>query len=150
MLDKVNKIIEALNKNDVQYVVIGGYAIILHGFLRATEDVDIVIKMSDENVLKLQTALQSVYDDPDIDSINFEELTSYPVIRYGTPDDFYIDIISNLGESFNFDKIEKISKVIDGITICFASAASLFEMKKNTYREKDKLDILFLESKLKK
>lgn len=148
MLDKVLKVIDSLNKHKVEYIIIGGYAVILHGFLRATEDIDIIVKMTESNITKLQTALNVIYNDNEINEITFEELNNYPVIRYGTADNFYIDIISRIGEAFSYDNIGIVSKEIESIQIKFASAASLYEMKKNTYREKDKLDILFLKEKL--
>ncbi len=144
MLDQVLKIINSLNQHNVNYVIIGGYAIILHGYLRATEDLDIMIEFTEKNVKNLQTALKSIYNDDDIDDINLSELGSYPVIRYGTPDNFYIDIISGLGTKFSYSDIEIVRKNIDSISIPFASISSLYEMKKDTYREKDKLDMLFL------
>jgi hypothetical protein len=148
MLDKIPKIISFLNKHKVEYVIIGGYAIIIHGFLRATEDIDLVLKMTHENVSKFQKALLTIYNDNDINEINFSELSNYSVIRYGTPDNYYIDVISKIGELFNYDNISKEIKIIDGIEFITATAESLYEMKKNTYREKDKLDILFLKEKL--
>ncbi|MEW6195128.1 MAG: nucleotidyltransferase [Bacteroidota bacterium] len=149
MLDKVLKVIDSFNKHDVQYVIIGGYAVILHGFLRATDDIDILLEMSLANISNFQKALLNVYNDPEIDEISFKELQTYSVIRYGTPDNFYIDVISRIGEMFSYQNIDKVSKVIDGVEIKFASAEALFMLKKNTYREKDKLDILFLIEKLK-
>ncbi|MBZ0183202.1 MAG: hypothetical protein K8F60_12170, partial [Melioribacteraceae bacterium] len=62
MLDKIPKIISLLNKHKVEYVIIGGYAIIIHGFLRATEVIDIVLKMTNENVSKFQKALLTIYN----------------------------------------------------------------------------------------
>lgn len=149
MLDKVLKVIDSLNKLDVQYVIIGGYAVILHGFLRATDDIDILLEMSSDNISNFQKALLNVYNDHEINEISFKELQTYSVIRYGTPDNFYIDVISRIGEMFSYKNIDKVSKVIDGVEIKFASAESLFMMKKNTYREKDNIDILFLKEKLK-
>ena len=150
MLDKIPVLINTLNKYNVDYIIIGGYAIILHGYLRATEDIDIILKMTELNVQNFQKALSEVYDDNDIKEINFSELSNYSVIRYGTPDNYYIDVISKIGESFNYDNITKIDKSIDGIDFPTASVESLYEMKKNTFREKDKLDIIFLKEKLQK
>lgn len=149
MLEKVPKIIESLNRNEVQYVIIGGYAVILHGYLRATEDLDLVLLMTEENINKFQKALKEMYDDKDIDEINYNELSEYSVIRYGTPDNFYIDIISRIGERFDYNNISIKEQVIDDITFKLATAESLYEMKKNTFREKDKIDIRFLKEKLK-
>lgn len=149
MLDKVPDIIKSLNCNNVKYVIIGGYAIILHGYLRATEDLDLVLLMTKENIGKFQKALKEVYSDKDIDEINYGELSNYSVIRYGTPDNFYIDIISRIGERFDYNNISIKELVIDDITFKLATAESLFEMKKNTFREIDKMDVLFLKEKLK-
>lgn len=149
MLDKALKIIGSFNKHKVDYIVIGGYAIILHGYLRATEDIDVLIKMTPENISAFQKALTEIYDDSEIKEISFDELQKYSVIRYGTPDNFYIDVISRIGEAFSYHNVEAISKIIGEVEIKFASVNSLYEMKKNTYREKDKIDLLFLKEKLK-
>lgn len=146
MFDSIEKIIKSLYVNEVEYVIIGGYAIILHGFLRATEDIDILLKLSPENLERFQKALREVYDDNEIDEINFEELSKYSVIRYGTRDNFYIDVISKIGTEFSYDNIEIIEKKVEDIVYRFASSESLYKMKKSTYREKDKLDILFLKN----
>lgn len=149
MLEKIPKVIDSLNKHQVEYVIIGGYAIIMHGFLRATEDIDIVLRMNEKNILNFQKALRVHYDDKSIDEINFDELSRYSVIRYGTPDNYYIDIISRIGEAFDYNNIERDCKTIDGIKYSIASVESLLQMKKNTFREKDQLDIHFLNNRLK-
>jgi hypothetical protein len=50
--------IELLNKNQVKYLVIGGYAVAIHGHPRYTKDIDIWVEMSQENAIKLITALE--------------------------------------------------------------------------------------------
>lgn len=149
MLDKVLNIIESFNKHEVDYVIIGGYAVIMHGFLRATEDIDVMLLMTNENITRFQNALYDVYAEKEIEELSFDELGKYPVIRYGTPDNFYIDIISGLGTAFSFENVDIEKKVVDNVEIKFASVKSLIEMKKNTYREKDKIDLLFLTEKKK-
>lgn len=143
-------VIDALNSNKVEYILIGGVAVILHGLERLTRDIDIFIKMTEENVMKLRKALFSVFDDPSINEITFEELDKYPVIRYGSPDDFYIDIIGRLGESNIFDNFKY--EIIDyqGTEIRIATPETLYELKKNTYRQKDEMDLLFLKELINK
>ena len=148
MLEKALKVIDALNNHEVDYTIIGGYAVVLHGYLRATEDIDVLVRMTKKNISNLQEALLSVYNDEDIYEINFDELQNYSVIRYGTNDDFYLDIISRIGELFDFHNIESQTKIVNNVKINFATASSLLKMKQNTYREKDKLDILFLKEKI--
>lgn len=149
MLDKVLNIIESFNKHEVDYVIIGGYAVIMHGFLRATEDIDVMLLMTNENITRFQNALYDVYAEKEIEELSFDELGKYPVIRYGTPDNFYIDIISGLGTAFSFENVDIEKKVVDNVEVKFASVKSLIDMKKNTYREKDKIDLLFLTEKKK-
>lgn len=149
MLEKVPNIIKSLNRNNVKYVIIGGYAIILHGYLRATEDLDLLVLMTEENINNFQKALKEIYYDKDIDEINYGELSKYSVIRYGTPDNFYIDVISRIGKRFDYNNISIKELVIDDIIFKLATAESLLEMKKDTSREIDKMDVLFLKEKLK-
>jgi len=50
--------ITSLNDNDVRYLVIGGYAVALHGHPRYTKDIDIWIEMSSENAARMVKALE--------------------------------------------------------------------------------------------
>lgn len=49
--------IQSLNDNRVRYLVIGGYAVALHGYPRYTKDIDIWVEMSCENAARLLSAL---------------------------------------------------------------------------------------------
>ena len=72
-LKKFLTVIDALNSFKVEYILIGGVAVILHGLERLTRNIDIFIKMTEENIEKLRKALFSVFDDPSINEITFEE-----------------------------------------------------------------------------
>ena len=50
--------IEALNKAEVEYILVGGYAVILHGYSRSTGDMDIWVKKTSANYTKLKKAFQ--------------------------------------------------------------------------------------------
>jgi hypothetical protein len=52
--------IQLLNENQVKYLVIGGYAVAIHGHPRYTKDIDIWIEISQENAQKLVTALSQL------------------------------------------------------------------------------------------
>jgi hypothetical protein len=149
-LNNFNAIIKALNQFEVDYILIGGYAVILHGLPRTTQDMDLIIKMSGENIKNLQTALRSVYNDSEINEIKFEELKKYAVIRYGTPDNFNIDIMAGIGENANYDNIEFEIKEVDDLKIKLATAGALFKLKKNSMRPQDQSDAVFLSEILKK
>nr|MDQ6903680.1 hypothetical protein [Bacteroidota bacterium] len=46
-----------LNNNSVRYILVGGYAVILHGYIRSTADMDIWVDKTKENYQKLKKAL---------------------------------------------------------------------------------------------
>ena len=138
------KVFEALEEKNVEYVLVGGVAVIFQGLPRATEDVDIFIRMEQANVEKLRDALMSVYDDPCIAEITLSELECYPVIRYGTPEGFYIDILARLGEAVTFDDLDVEMVEVHGVKVRLATPETLYRLKKDTVRPKDQQDAVFL------
>lgn len=58
MLKQLRRVFASFQENDVQYVVIGGVAAILHGVPRATFDCDILIEASEENARRTLLALE--------------------------------------------------------------------------------------------
>jgi hypothetical protein len=144
-LDEFLTVISALNAHDVKYILVGGVALIFHGMERLTLDVDIFIQPSSENIVRLRQALHSVFEDPSIEEITVQELQAYPVIRYGTPNDFYIDIMTRLGEAATYDDLEYEIIEHQGISIRIATPETLYDLKKDTVRQKDRLDAAFLQ-----
>jgi hypothetical protein len=138
------KVFGALEKKEVEYILVGGVAVVFHGLPRATEDVDIFIKPEEENVKRLQEALMSIYDDACISEITLGELESYPVIRYGTPDGFYIDILVRLGTAVAYDDLDVEIINVHGINIRLATPETLHRLKSETVRAKDRQDAVFL------
>ena len=142
--EKYIEILKKLHDAQIEYVLIGGVAIILYGFERLTRDIDLFIKMVPENIAKLRNVLYDLFQDESIEEITFEELADYSVIRYGTPDGFYIDIIANIGEAFQFSDLEYEIVEYGDFEIKVASPETLFKLKKDTLREKDQIDLYFL------
>ena len=141
--------IDKFDKHEVDYILIGGVAIILHGMERLTRDVDIFVKMDAENIDALRKALHSIFDDPSIEEITLEELNKYPVIRYGTPNGFCIDIMARLGEAISFEDLEYETIDYQGTKIRIGTPETLYEPKRNTVRDRDKIDAIFLEELIK-
>ena len=115
---------------------------------RLTQGLDLLLKLTKDNVDKLRNALFSIYNDNEIEEITYDELMQYSVIRYGTPDGFYLDIMTRIGEAADYYSIKREKKEIEGVTIQLASAESLFKLKKDTVRPEDKRDALFLQKLL--
>jgi len=143
------EVLEAFDKNRVDYILIGGVAIIFHGMERLTRDIDIFVKMVPENINKLRKALHMIFDDTSIEEITFEELNKYPVIRYGTPNGFYIDIMARLGESTTFEDLEYEILDYQGTKIKIGTPETLYQLKKDTVRDRDKIDAIFLKELIK-
>lgn len=137
-------VLAALDKHGVDYVLIGGVAVVLHGMERLTRDVDIMVKMVPENVERLRKALHEVFDDGSIEEITLGELQKYPVIRYGTPNDFYIDVIARIGEVAAFENLDYEVLDYQGTKIKIATPETLYRLKKDTVRDRDKMDAAFL------
>jgi predicted nucleotidyltransferase len=144
------KILDALDKARVDYILIGGVAVVLNGFDRLTNDMDIFIEVIPQNIENLKNTLYSLYKDPSINEIQQNDFDSYPVIRYGTPNGFNIDIIGKLGEMAKYGDLDYEVMNIQGVNIKIATPETLFKLKKDTLREKDKIDAFFLSELIKK
>ena len=141
---RFNDVINSLNKHKVDYILIGGYAVILYGFPRLTQDVDLILKMDKKNISKFRDALTAVFHDSSIQEITFNELEKYAVIRYGTTEGFYIDVMSGIGEVADYENIASTTINLDGLIVKIATPEALFELKKNAVRPEDKRDAQFL------
>lgn len=141
-LNKVLELVRAMNREGVEYITFGAIALWAHGIVRATEDADFFIAPTVDNVERLKRALRSVWNDPDIDQIDAEELIGeYPAVRYAPPDtDLYMDFLTRLGEAYSFDTVKSEVVQIEGIPLRVATPAQLYEMKRNTVRSKDRGD----------
>jgi predicted nucleotidyltransferase len=140
------EILKALWQEKVEYILIGGFAVIIHGMPRVTQDLDIFVKMVPENIDKLKKALKAVFNDNSIDGITLDDLNDYSVIRYGTPDEFYIDILGRLGEVAVYDDLKYEIITVEGIQVRIASIETLYWLKKDTLRLEDRRDAAFLAS----
>lgn len=144
------RVLKALEDFQVEYVLIGGVAVILHGLDRLTSDIDIFIQNETENINRLKQALNSIFNDPSIEEISKKILDDYSVIRYGTTSDFNIDIIDRIGELFKYSDLEFEIINNSGVKIRVATAETLFKLKKDTIRLNDQADAFFLMELMKK
>lgn len=145
----LTELCDAFNRYGVKYVVVGGFAVIMHGLARMTEDIDFFIEDSAENIEKIKVALKSLYNDPFIDELKSEDIKQYAVIRYGTPDNFNIDLIGKMGEEMiSFKDVVRDAEFfeIDDLKIPVCSLDMLIKMKE-TVRDRDMRDLKFLKKK---
>lgn len=150
-VDSVVAVLAALEREQVAYIVVGGVALNLLGIPRATVDLDLFVHTADANIQRLRTALKSVFHDDDIDQITAEDLRGdFPAVQYVPPDGhFHIDILARLGEAFSYDDLEVEIVNFQGVRVPVVTAATLYRMKKNTVRLRDKADAERLERRFK-
>lgn len=131
----------ALERARVEYVLVGGAAVNLHGVVRATEDVDFFVRPERANLDRLKIALRSIWDDPEIDEIRAEDFELYPTLRYGPPSSgFVIDVLTRLGTAFRYEDLEAETLTVEGVTVRVATPATLVRMTERTVRPIDKAD----------
>jgi hypothetical protein len=137
--DAVRRVLGAFEAHGVRYVVFGGAALNLLGLARFTEDLDVFVAATEENVEKIKAALRSVFDDPSISEITAADLLGeYPAIQYVPPDGtFHIDILTRLGDAYGFDDIESAPIAFEDLFVPVATPRMLYRMKKDTVRPKD-------------
>ena len=114
-----------------------------HGVVRATEDVDLLIRATAENVERLRSAFRAAYaGDPNVEDIRADDLLGdYPAVRYFPPSgDLFFDVMTRLGDAASFDSIETEIKELEGIHVRVATPMALYRLKKDTVRPLDRQD----------
>jgi hypothetical protein len=137
-------ILSAFSEEKVDYMVVGGYAMAFHGYARATGDIDLWIRISEENAEKVWRALRS-FGAPLFD-LNIDDLkTPGMVFQMGVVPN-RIDIINEI-EAVNFDDAWRDHKTvkIEGFEIPLIGKNQLILNKKALGRPKDQLDVLWME-----
>jgi hypothetical protein len=132
--------IQLLNENQVKYLVIGGYAVAVHGHPRYTKDIDIWIEISEENAQKLVTALtQFGFESLGLTSEDFQ--TPNQIIQLGYPPN-RIDLITNPdGIDFQTCYDSKIEVTLNDVQVKFINLDNLKKNKLASGRLQDLADL---------
>jgi len=141
--DEILRVLRAIEASGLEYVLIGASAMGFHGLVRATEDLDLFIRATTENVERLRAALREAYDgDPHIDEISSDDLLGeYPAVRYFPPTgDLYFDVMTRLGEFARFETVDSEIKEFEGARVRVATPAALYRLKRGTVRAIDRQD----------
>ena len=132
--------IQLLNKHNVHYLVVGGYAVAAYGYPRYTGDIDFWIRIKPENAKNIINALiEFGFGSLDIDEEDF--LKPDFVVQLGFPPN-RIDILTGIS-GLNFDECWNEKKIIEvhGEAINFIGLSHLKINKKSSGRDKDLLDL---------
>ena len=135
------KLLKLLKENHVKFVIIGATAFPVHGYSRATLDIDIFIKPDKENAKRTLKALQDFgYD---VDDVTIDDLLTNKVLirQYLVETDIHPFV-----KGVTFDRIwkNKVKARFGKTYVWFASLDDLIAMKKAASRTKDKEDLKYL------
>jgi len=141
------RVLQAFEAAGLDYILIGATAMGFYGVVRATEDVDLFVRATPENIERLRSAFRAAYaDDPHVDEIRAEDLLGeYPAVRYYPPSgDLYFDVMTRLGETASFETVDSEVKEVEGIRVRVATPAALYRLKRDTVRPLDRQDAAVL------
>ncbi|MFI5077343.1 MAG: DUF6036 family nucleotidyltransferase [Vicinamibacteria bacterium] len=132
-----------LGAQRVEYLLIGGYAVALHGYPRATVDLDIWVRVERDNAARIVAALHDFgFDSP----LLAERLFLLPdqIVRFGVPP-FRIELLTSIaGVDFDACRARAVLMEIDGLTVPVISLDDLKINKRAAGRHKDLADLEYL------
>jgi hypothetical protein len=129
-----------LNAHDVEYLLIGGYAVNYYGYPRATADMNIWIAVHPANADRVVTALKEFgFDLPDLSPELF--LSQWQIIRLGMPP-VRIEISTTIsGVDFGECYAGRVQDTLDGVPVNLISLDHLKRNKKASARHQDLADL---------
>jgi len=132
--------LKLLSAHQVEYLLIGGYAVSYHGYPRATVDMDIWIAMNPANSQRIVTVLKEFgFDLPELSPELF--LKEWQIIRLGVPP-VRIELATTLsGVNFNECYAERVVDTLDGVKVNLISLKHLKINKKASGRHQDLADL---------
>jgi hypothetical protein len=144
MNEKQISLLAAFAAAGIEYAVVGGMAVIRHGYVRATHDLDIFIRPTEKNAKAVFSALLSL-------GVPLEGLEPADLLddkenlRFGPAED-HIDILASIGE-MPFERVwrNRVEAVVQGVPVPFISKADLIQSKRQVGRLRDLADVEELE-----
>lgn len=153
-MNPYKKVFNALAKEQINYLVVGGVAVNLYGYNRFTADIDILIALDEENLKKLEhimkrmgyvqrlpVELHELRDKQKVKKwIKDKGMTAYTFISDKKPQ---LDIDILVGYSFDFKNFYNRRETIKiwGISVPVISMDDLIKMKRKANRDQDLIDL---------
>lgn len=91
-LEDLLALCRALEREGVRFVLIGGFAVILHGYVRSTKDIDLLVDPSDENIRALKRAMADLPDNAAAEMAD-ADVRTYTVVRVA--DEVVVDLVAS-------------------------------------------------------
>jgi hypothetical protein len=135
--DALWRVCQLLQKHDAHYVLVGARACIMHGLIRSTQDVDLLIQPTEDNMRRVIAALSELPDGA-ARELTVQDLQENVVVKIA--DAVEVDVAK---QAWTLDYEEAIRDAatveVDGVRIVYASLDALIKSK-STYRDQDRID----------
>ena len=135
--DELLHVCRLLQQHKAKYVLVGGCACGLHGLVRSTQDVDLLVEPSPENLQRVLNALSELPDGA-ARKLTVKDLEENVVVKVA--DAIMVDVAK---QAWTLDYSEAIrdAQTLDaeGVRIVYASLDALIKSK-STYRDQDRVD----------
>ena len=146
--DPLLRLLARFGEERVEYVLVGGQAVRLNGFLRATEDIDVLLRPTRENGERVMRALSFLDSSRDLDPAWFEQdvrQNAGEIENIRVADELMVDLLfSANGETYESMQPFVREIVVEGVPIRVLNIDGLLRTK-TSVREKDLLDRHMLE-----
>ena len=140
--DDFRDFINSLNQNEVKYILVGGYSVILHGYPRTTGDMDVWVERTPENYICLSKAF-STFGMPmfDMNETNFLSHPNWDVFTFGKPPSAIDIMVEIKGLDFTMAYNNSIFFEENGLPIRTIRRDDLIKAKLAANRPKDQNDL---------
>ncbi len=149
------KLLDAFEKNNIPYVLVGGYALALQGIVRATVDIDLAVSLNKSHLVKAEKALNDLglqsripIRAKDLAQFHEEYRKERNLIAWSFVDS---KDVSRQVDLLFYPPIKSLKSElvsVHGLKVCVATKKTLLEMKKSANRPQDQMDITRLEEAL--
>lgn len=151
MNDEFLELIRLLKLNEVEFMVVGAYALAIYLEPRATQDLDLWIKQSKDNLFKFGKAMEEFGIVIPEEALN-DFLQGRKLVRIGAPPN-QVDFMSFLGPKggeYSFDELSLRKRTSDfyGVNLDFLNPEDILASKMAANRPKDRADIVLLQQYL--
>jgi hypothetical protein len=158
MRDNLKDLLKRLLQHEIDFVLVGGLASVVHGSPLVTQDIDICIAINEEQIGKLRTALKDLSPRHRMDPNYKPSFMDYPENLEGVRNIYLetdlgvLDAMSELPPVGDFDRVRRnaVTITLFGFSCRVISLEDLIEIKKTMTRPKDKETLLNLREILKK
>jgi len=150
---RLRELLERLVRSEISFILVGGLAVNAWGYLRATQDVDVVPDPEPENLAKLDELLRELGGKVDVDGRLLDSAAISTFLRTGDrtfvrTDLGQVDVLQGLPQVPRFAELEEKAVTIDldGLEVRVCALEHLLAMKRASDRARDRDDLEALEA----